>query len=82
MNFSVSNSYVYGLERAVKASGNPMRVVIDTSEANDKDFLRAEKLGSCHNGEGHVDFMIGTADLEIVGTSADGKETILFHNGT
>ena len=24
MNFSVSNSYVYGLERAVKASGNPM----------------------------------------------------------
>jgi hypothetical protein len=46
MNFSVSNSYVYGLERAVKASGNPMRVVIDTSEANDKDFLRAQKLGS------------------------------------
>jgi hypothetical protein len=31
MNFSVSNSYVYGLERAVKASGNPMRTVIDTS---------------------------------------------------
>ncbi|MFA6619530.1 MAG: aminopeptidase [Bacilli bacterium] len=30
----------------------------------------------------HVDFMIGTADLEIVGTSFDGKETVLFHNGT
>jgi aminopeptidase len=30
----------------------------------------------------HVDFMIGTADLEIVGTSFAGKETVLFHNGT
>jgi 5,10-methylene-tetrahydrofolate dehydrogenase/Methenyl tetrahydrofolate cyclohydrolase len=30
----------------------------------------------------HVDFMIGTADLEIVGTCADGKEVVLFHNGT
>ena len=30
----------------------------------------------------HVDFMIGTADLEIVGTSFDGKETTLFRNGT
>jgi len=30
----------------------------------------------------HVDFMIGTADLEIVGASFDGKETVLFHNGT
>jgi aminopeptidase len=30
----------------------------------------------------HVDFMIGTADLEIVGTSFDGKETVLFHNGS
>jgi aminopeptidase len=30
----------------------------------------------------HVDFMIGTADLQIVGTSFEGKETVLFHNGT
>jgi aminopeptidase len=30
----------------------------------------------------HVDFMIGTADLEIIGTSFDGKETVLFQNGT
>jgi aminopeptidase len=30
----------------------------------------------------HVDFMIGTADLEIVGTAEDGTQTILFHNGT
>jgi aminopeptidase len=30
----------------------------------------------------HVDFMIGTADLEIVGTDAEGKSTTLFRNGT
>jgi aminopeptidase len=30
----------------------------------------------------HVDFMIGTADLSIVGTEEDGKEIPLFRNGT
>jgi aminopeptidase len=30
----------------------------------------------------HVDFMIGSADLSIVGTSLDGKKTPLFQNGT
>ncbi len=29
----------------------------------------------------HVDFMIGTKDLEIVGTSFNGKKTIIFKNG-
>ena len=29
----------------------------------------------------HVDFMIGTKDLEIVGTSFDGKETVIFKDG-
>lgn len=59
MNFSVTNSYVYGLERAVKASGNPMRTKIDPSEPNEKDFLRANKLGSAKGGEGHDNFLHG-----------------------
>ena len=29
----------------------------------------------------HVDFMIGTKDLEIVGTSFNGKKTTIFKNG-
>ena len=29
----------------------------------------------------HVDFMIGTADLSVVGTSEDGKKTQIFKNG-
>lgn len=59
MNFSISNWYIYGLERAVKASGNPLRTVIDTSEVNEKDLLRAAKLGSCKGGEGHDNYLKG-----------------------
>ena len=29
----------------------------------------------------HVDFMIGTADLSIVGETADGKMVQIFENG-
>lgn len=29
----------------------------------------------------HVDFMIGTEDLEIVGTSFSGKKTVIFKDG-
>ena len=29
----------------------------------------------------HVDFMIGTKDLEIIGTSFNGKKTVIFKNG-
>jgi aminopeptidase len=29
----------------------------------------------------HTDFMIGTSDLSIVGTTADGKEIEVFRNG-
>ncbi len=30
----------------------------------------------------HVDFMIGTDDLRIVGTTKDGKEVVIFNEGT
>jgi len=29
----------------------------------------------------HVDFMIGTNDLEIIGMTVDGKEVSIFSNG-
>jgi len=59
MEFNIKNSYVYGLEKAVKASGNPMRTIIDSSECDEKDFNRAYKLGSARNGEGHDNFLKG-----------------------
>ena len=80
MNFEVSNTYVYGLERAVKASGNPMRVKIDTSEANEKDFLRASKLGSTNSGEGHDNFLKGiTVQLDVAAPLYWWKEAPRYH---
>jgi len=59
MEFKIANTQVYGLERAVKASGNPMRVEIDTSDVVDKDYDRACRLGRAKSGEGHDNFLKG-----------------------
>jgi len=34
-----------------------------------------------NNSLTHVDFMIGTSDLKIVGTTYNGKEVTVFENG-
>ena len=39
-----------------------------------------QKLG-INQSINHVDFMIGTRDLEIVGTTADGRQIKVFENG-
>lgn len=39
-----------------------------------------EKLG-LNQSMTHVDFMIGTADMQIVGRTRDGKEVEVFHDG-
>ena len=39
MDFNIGKTNVYGLEFAVKASGNPMRTALDRSETNEKDIL-------------------------------------------
>lgn len=59
MEFKITNTQIYGLDRAIKASGNPMRVAIDTSEVTDKDFVRATKLGATKSGEGHDNYLKG-----------------------
>ena len=46
MNFIIENTQVYGLDRAIKASGNPMRTRFNRDIVSDKDILRAEKLGN------------------------------------
>ena len=80
MKFSVSNSYVYGLERAVKASGNPMRIAIDTSPADEKDFLRAQKIGSCRSGSGHDNYLKGiTVQLDVCAPLYWWKEAQRYH---
>ena len=43
-----------------------------------KEELEQNKLNDCTN---HVDFMIGTKDLKITGTTFDGEEIVIFDNG-
>ena len=59
MKFKIENTQVYGYERAIKASGNPMRTVINTSEVTEKDLSRAIKLGTTKQGAGHDNFLKG-----------------------
>ena len=40
--------------------------------------LEKEGLNNCTN---HVDFMIGTKDLNITGITQEGKEITIFENG-
>ena len=43
-----------------------------------KEELNKNKLNDCTN---HVDFMIGTEDLNIIGITDNNEEIIIFENG-
>ncbi len=80
MNYYIGNEAVYGLERAVKASGNPMRTKLDTGETTEKDYLRAGRLGATRNGEGHDNFLKGiTVQVDIVAPLYWWKEAQRYH---
>jgi len=59
VEFRIDGTEVYGLEKAIKASGNPMRTIIETSPIDEKDINRAYRLGQTHSGEGHDNFLKG-----------------------
>ncbi len=59
MEFKIENTEVYGIEKSIKASGNPMRTIFDRNDVNEKDFNRAFKLGQTLNGQGHDNFLKG-----------------------
>ena len=44
----------------------------------DKEQLKTRGL---NDSVTHVDFMVGTADLSIVGTTQDGRKVPIFVNG-
>ena len=69
MNFWIKNYYVYGLERAVKASGNPMRTVIDDSECTEKDFARGDHRHPSDNSKEDVANKITT----LTGTATNSQ---------
>ena len=59
MEFKIENTEVYGLENAVRASGNPMRtkIVQPDEELTEKDYKRATKLANTGLGEGHDNYL-------------------------
>lgn len=61
MEFHIESTEVYGLNKAVIASGNAMRTVMANNllDPTDKDLKRAALLGTTDPGEGHDNFLNG-----------------------
>lgn len=57
----INNTQIFGLERAIKASGNPMKVgeISTLEDINEKDLKRASKLGKAKTGSGHDNYLSG-----------------------
>ncbi len=60
------------------ALGASFAECIENGIKSSKKELTEAKLNICDN---HVDFMIGTKDLNIVGTTVNGEEIKIFENG-
>ena len=59
MKFNIGQYSVYGLDFALKASGNPMRTEFDRTTLNEKDVMRGVKLGNTPQGAGHDNYLKG-----------------------
>ena len=61
MEFHIESTEVYGLNKAVIASGNAMRTVMANNllDPGDKDLKPAAFLGTTSPGEGHDNFLNG-----------------------
>ncbi len=80
MDFKIINTEIFGLDKAIKASGNPMRTVLDRSEVNEKDYLRANKLGSARNGLGHDNFLKGIiVQMDLIAPLYFWKQAQRYH---
>ena len=80
MEFNIKNTNVYGMDYTLKASGNPMRTEFDRSEVNEKDVIRAEKLGTCLSGQGHDNFLKGIiVQFDVIAPLFWWKEAQRYH---
>ncbi len=80
MKFKIENTQVYGYERAIKASGNPMRTVIETSDIDEKDLQRAVRLGTTKQGAGHDNFLKGIlVQLDVTAPLYWWKQAQRYH---
>ena len=60
------------------AFGEAYPECVKGGETMSKEELKASGLNDSNT---HVDFMVGTADLSIIGTTKDGREIPVFVNG-
>lgn len=80
MEFKIEHTRVYGLDKSLKASGNPMRTMIDDSEVTEKDKTRAFRLGAARNGSGHDNFLKGIiVQLDITAPLYFWKQAQRYH---
>lgn len=57
-----------------------MRIEIDTSEVDNKDFLRATKLGTSKSGEGHDNFLKGIlVQMDVIAPLFWWKQAQRYH---
>lgn len=80
MEFKIENSVVYGLDYAIKASGNPMRTEFDRGDITDKDLARVVKLGTTPQGAGHDNFLKGIiVQMDMTAPLFMWKEAQRYH---
>ena len=82
MEFKIENTAVYGLDKSMIASGNPLRVQMEdnSNAATVKDMERSIKLGSSGVGEGHDQFLTGIiVQFNIYAPLAMWKELQRYH---
>ena len=80
MEFQIINTEVYGIDKSIKASGNPMRTVLDREKVNEKDLKRAERLGGARNGEGHDNFLKGIiVQMDLIAPLYFWKQAQRYH---
>lgn len=80
MDFNIGKVEVYGVDFAIKASGNPMRTKFNREEVNEKDLKRAISLGSTKNGEGHDNYLKGcVVEFDITAPLYWWKEAQRYH---
>lgn len=80
MEFQIINTEVYGVEKSLKASGNPMRTSFDRDAVNEKDMKRAVRLGGARNGEGHDNFLKGIiVQMDLIAPLYFWKQAQRYH---
>ncbi len=79
----IRNTEVWGLGRAIKASGNAMTVgeINTLVENEDKDYKRGERLGSTPVGSAHDHFLLGIhVQFDIIYPQYWTIEAERYHN--